>query len=196
MKTLTSKISSVLSSLAATAALALGASGCFVSGSASFEPGGYYEEPVPVETVIAEVSIDPGATMAATPGAGVGLFVQYDEGGHWMVFTTCDTDISGASCEFDILVSAVDSRTWIDNVEGFELEYDDSFTLGSDGSINLVTNTTYGMNGMLFDAEPGSAIEIDVLLDGVSQPQFVYVVSDGRLMQGVPTNPVDFEPAF
>ena len=58
-----------------------------------------------------------------------------------------------------------------------------------------MTSTTYGMNGITFDADPGALIELDVLLDGVAQPEFVYVVSDGRLLSGVPTNPVDFIPA-
>jgi hypothetical protein len=80
-------------------------------------------------------------------------------------------------------------------VQGADLDPSDAITLGTDGSINLVTDTTYGMNGLTFDADPGAVIEADVLLDGVPQPQFVFVVSDGRLLSGVPTNPVDFAPA-
>jgi hypothetical protein len=67
--------------------------------------------------------------------------------------------------------------------------------LNSDGSINLVADTDFGMNGFSFDADPGAMIEVDMLLDGVAQPRFVYAVSDGVLLEGVPTNPVDFDPA-
>jgi hypothetical protein len=115
-------------------------------------------------------------------------------GGYWTLYTTCDTAVSGTSCNFDILLSA-DARVVLDNVQGADLDPSDAITLGTDGSINLVTDTTYGMNGLTFDADPGAVIEADVLLDGVPQPQFVFVVSDGRLLSGVPTNPVDFAPA-
>lgn len=191
MKTFTSKISSVLSTLSAAAMFALGASGCLVSGSASLDIDPVYIEPAVIEQVV----VDTGASMAVEPGAGVGLFVQYDEGGHWTIFTTCDTDYSGAACDFDILLSATDARTSLDNVEGFDLDADDSFTLGTDGSINLMTRTSFGMNGMMFDATPGAEIEIDLLVDGMAQPQYVYAVSSGRLIDGVSTNPVDFLPA-
>lgn len=33
-----------------------------------------------------------------------------------------------------------------------------------------------------------------MLLDGVAQPRFVYLVSDGSLVDGVPSNPVDLAP--
>jgi hypothetical protein len=193
MKTFTSKISSVLTTLSAAAMLALGATGCLVTDD--LDPVDVvYVDPGPAADV-AKVTIDPGATMSVEPGAGVGLFVQYDEGGHWTVFTTCDTDYSGNACDFDVMVYETGARTTIANVEGFELDADDTFTTDADGSINLVTETTFGMNGMFFDTAPGAEIEIDVLIDGIAQPQFVYAVSGGRLIDGVRTNPVDFLPA-
>ncbi|APR79138.1 Hypothetical protein A7982_04485 [Minicystis rosea] len=188
----TNKLASIFSTLTAAAAVSLGLTGCVVTGSAGFD-GDIYVDPTPVATV-AEVAIDSGATMTADPGYGVGVFVQYDAGGFWTVYTTCDTEISGSSCNFDILVSA-DSRVYIDNVQGFDLESGDSIDVGIDGSINLVTDTAYGMNGFTFDADPGAIIELDVLLDGIAQPSFVYAVSDGALLKGVPTNPVDFVPS-
>ena len=187
----TNKLASIFSTLTAAAVSSLALAGCVFTGTVDGDI--YVDDPIPVATV-AEVAIDSGATMTADPGYGVGVFVQYDAGGYWTVFTTCDTEISGSACNFDILVSPV-SRTYIDNVQGFDLGLDDSFTLGTDGSINLVTDTAFGMNGFTFDADPGAVIELDVLLDGVSQPRFVYVVSRGALLQGVPTNPVDFVPS-
>lgn len=196
MKTLTSKLSSVLSTLSAAAMLAIGTSGCLISGSAGIDVG-VDIDPIYVEPAafIEQVVVDTGASMAVDPGAGIGVFVQYDQGGHWTIFTTCDTDYSATSCDFDMLVYPTDARTLLDNVEGFDLDASDSFTLGNDGSINLVTQTAFGMNGMMFDADPGAEIEIDILIDGVAQPEFVYTVSYGRLVDGVSTNPVDFLPA-
>lgn len=189
MNTSTRKMASLLSTLTAAATLALGTTGCIVSGSIDTT-----DPYVDYDPTVSAISIDPGATMAADPGQGVGVFVQYDRGGYWTVYTTCDTEISGSSCNFDILVYA-DSRVGLSNVEGFDLEANDSIALGVDGSINLVTDTAFGMNGMIFDADPGAALTFDVLLDGVEQPEFFYVVSNGRLLSGVPTNPVDLVPA-
>jgi hypothetical protein len=143
---------------------------------------------------IADVSIDPAASMDASPGDGVGLFVEYAGDGHWNVFTTCDTSISGASCNFDVVISA-DPSVVLSRVEGQDLNDFDTLSLDGDGSIRLVTDTDFGMNGVSFNAAPGATIEVDMLLDGVEQPEFVYAVSDGVLLRGVPSNPVDFTPA-
>ena len=49
--------------------------------------------------------VDPNASMMQSPGQGVGVFTQYDSGGHWYVWWTCDTSISNESCAFAIKVS-------------------------------------------------------------------------------------------
>jgi hypothetical protein len=190
-------IASLLTTLTACLSLSVLGTGCIIDGNGSGTVVVSDDDPTPIDTTpaIADVTIDPGASMSASPGEGVGLFVQYSEDGHWDVFTTCDTSISGASCNFDVLVSA-DPSVIIENVEGADLESSDTLSLLSDGSINLVTDTSFGMNGMSFDADPGATIEIDVLLDGETAQRYVYAVSGGALVQGVPTNPVDFTPAF
>ena len=180
-------IASLLSTLTAAASLSLFSTGCFVEA----DPG---TTTVATDPGIADVTIDPAAAMNASPGEGVGLFVEYAGDGHWNVFTTCDTSTSGASCNFDVVISA-DPSVVLSGVEGQDLSAGDTLSLDGDGSIRLVTDTDFGMNGVSFDADPGATIEIDMLLDGVEQPQFVYAVSDGVLLRGVPSNPVDFTPA-
>jgi hypothetical protein len=190
MKTsLTTKFASLLTTLTACVGLSVGATGCIVDGGATYS----VDTTVDVTPAVAVLDIDPGASMSSDPGNGVGLFVQYDQGGHWSVFTTCDTAITGSSCNFDVIVSA-DASVVLDNVQGLDLEPGDRVGLDYDGSINLVTDTSYGTNGLSFDADPGAIIEIDMLLDGVAQPRFVYLVSDGSLIDGVPSNPVDLAP--
>jgi len=183
------KITSVLSTLTAALGLSLFSTGCYFEA----DPGTVVvDDPTPA---IADITIDPAATMDVSPGDGVGLFVEYAGNGHWDVFSTCDTAVSGASCNFDVVISA-DPLVSISRVEGQDLNDFDSLSLESDGSIRLVTDTDFGMNGVSFDADPGATIEIDMLLDGEEQPAFVYAVSDGVLLRGVPSNPVDFTPAF
>lgn len=189
MNTTITKLASLLSTLAAAASLSLFGAGCVVDASAGVDTT--VTDPTPA---IADVTIDTGAAMAASPGEGVGIYVEYAGGGHWNVFTTCDTNISGASCNFDLVVSS-DESTSIGAVEGSDLGPTDSLTLQSDGSIRLVADTDFGMNGFSFDADPGATIELDALLDGEAQPEFIYAISDGALLKGMPSNPVDFTPA-
>ncbi len=160
------------------------------SGSPSTSPDP--QDPAP--DAIPAVSVDPNATMTTYPGEGVGLYVEYEEGGHWYVYTTCDTAISGASCAFDVIVTP-ELGASLSSVEGMELEANDAIKLYDDGSIGLVTDTAYGMNGVAFDADPGALVEIDMLLDGVPQPALVYYVDRGVLTAGVPGNPVGFIPS-
>ena len=144
--------------------------------------------------VVAVVTIDAGATLELTPGEGVGLFVQYAEGGHWNLSTTCDTRTSGQPCAFDVLISPAPEASF-SGVEGRGLSRDDRLELRPDGSVRLVTSTSFGTDGMSFDSEPGAIVEVDALLDGLPQPRFVYVVSEGAAVEGVPTNPVAFSPS-
>jgi hypothetical protein len=171
-----------MASVVAGAVLAIGASGCIVT-------------PLPIQPVpeVAQVSVQPGAPKVSPPGGGVGLFVQYDTGGHWRLLTNCDTAISGASCAFDVTVSAV-VGVKIDNVKGLSLGPTDSFVQFGDGSVNLVTNTTFGSEGLAFDANPGATIRLQVLVDGLPKPTLIHVVSQGGQFDGVPTNPIDLHP--
>jgi hypothetical protein len=179
-------LASLLSTLTLGLGLSLGATGCLIDGGPTTvvsDPG------------VADVTIDTGASLDSTPGDGVGFFVEYQGNGRWNAFTTCDTSISGASCNFDVVISA-DSDVVISGVEGRDLNDGDTLTLDADGTINLVTDTDFGQNGLTFSADPGATIEFDVLLDGAPQPAFVFAVSDGAVMQGAPSNPVDFTPAL
>lgn len=143
---------------------------------------------------VALVTIDSGATMSLSPGDSAGLFVQYAQGGHWNLSTTCDTRTSGQSCAFDVLLSPASGSSF-SAVQGQDLGDGDTLELRSDGTVRLVTATSYGTNGVTFDSDPGALVEVDTLLDGVEQPSFVNVVSNGAVLEGVPTNPVDLSPS-
>jgi hypothetical protein len=181
------KVASFLRTLAACTGLGLVAAGCFVQVDAP--------DAVTIAAGAAEISVDADATLSAAPGQGVGLFVEYAEGGHWHLFTACDTAISGASCSFDVLLSTGPGAALRD-VRGEDLVDGDFIGLADDGSIHFVTETSYGRNGLRFDADPGATIALDMLLDGESAPRFVYAVSDGEVLEGVPSNPVDLAPAL
>jgi hypothetical protein len=148
--------------------------------------GNVDEEPQPV-------SIDTGSSVDATPGEGVGLFVEYAEGGLWRIWVSCDTVYSGHSCAFDVLV-AVDDDSEILSVSSEELESDDEAGTSDAGSGFFRTETSSDLDGVRFETTPGAVLRVDTFLDGEAQPRFVYWVGDEVVHQGAPTNPVDFVP--
>ncbi len=144
--------------------------------------------------VVATVTIDTGATLPLDPGQSVGLFVQYAAGGHWNASTTCDTRVSGATCAFDVVFSPGPGASF-SAVEGQGLTRADTLELRDDGSVHLVTRTSYGTNGISFDQDPGASLVLDALLDGAVQPRLVHIVSDGSIAEGVPENPIALSPS-
>lgn len=186
----TTKIPSALSILAVALGFAVSVAGCAVDAG----PGTVVTttDPPPETSSTPDVTIDTGAQMSAGPGDGVGLFVQYQGDGRWDLFTTCDTATSGTPCNFDVVVSPTAGA--FSGVLGTDLGPQSSVALQSDGSIRLVTETDMGTDGVSFDADPGATIEVDVLLDGASQPQFIFAVSGGATLDGMPSDPVDFTP--
>jgi hypothetical protein len=184
------KAATKLASLFATLAAAASLTGCVVGVDPG--PGVVVTDPTPVAT-IPNVVVDAGAQMSADPGRGVGLFVQYQGDGRWDLFTTCDTATSGAACNFDVVVTA-DAGDYFTGVTGTDLSAASDVSMQDDATIRLVTSTDFGTDGVSFDATPGATINVDVLLDGVPQPAFIFAVSNGVVLNGMPSNVVDFTP--
>jgi hypothetical protein len=180
-------------------ALAAAGTGCFFfEGSGS--DGSNNTAPPPDNTVPdqpAQISIDADATLAAPPGDGVGVFVQYATGGHWTITTSCDvntdTNPDHVPCEFDVFATLLSPGTAISNWQGQALQGKDALEIQSDGTVHLITETGAGLDGMKFDTDPGAQIELDVWLDGQEAPRFIYWISDGVLHTGAPTDPVDIQ---
>jgi hypothetical protein len=198
--TTTRKLTSILSTFAACLGLAVGASGCFVGTDPYYGDVVVVGDPLPDTVVvvddpaIAQETIDADVTMDYKPGDGVGLYVEYSSGGHWHVFTTCDTKLTDLSCAFDVVIRP-EAGSLVSKVGGYDLAAGDSVGLTESGAVRLLSTTTLSDQGVDFDLDPGALVEIDFLLDGAPQPQFVYAVSHGLVLNGVATNPVQFIPA-
>jgi hypothetical protein len=180
--------------LLAAAPLALG--GCIILDDDDGHHGGWqddtYEPPPPAAEPML-VRIDTDATINAEPGEGVGLFVEYAAGGAWRFWTTCDTNYSNVACTFDVLVSVQQPADLVE-FSGYDLDGSDAVELYDLGSVYLAISTGSDIDGLMMTTEPGAIVRLEMYLDGVSQPRFVYWFGDGVLHTGAPTNPVDFEP--
>ena len=58
------------------------------------------------DPVIESVPIDAGSGLSADPGEGAGVFVEFLGDGQWNVWLTCDTELTGRSCAYDIYATA------------------------------------------------------------------------------------------
>jgi hypothetical protein len=135
------------------------------------------------------VDVDPNQTMTAKPGDGVGVFTEYQTGGHWKVWWTCDTNTTRLSCNFDIRVIVASGA--ITNVGG----------QGSQSSTQLAvarTVTSTQVHGITFDTAPGAVITLDASMDGEHDGGFLFFVQSGKVnggYSGTLTDPLMLEPS-
>jgi hypothetical protein len=146
------------------------------------------------------VDVDANRTMSASPGDGVGVFTQYQTGGHWNVWWTCDTNKTGLPCSFDVSVTV--STGSIAEVAGQALTAGDTLTQAGSQQIQVLTTTTTAVAGVTFDTvvPPGTTpiITLDAELGGVSDPAYLFFVQDGTVnggYSGMLTDPLMLEPS-
>jgi hypothetical protein len=146
------------------------------------------------------VDVDPNRTMNASPGQGVGVFTQYETGGHWDIWWTCDTSKTSLPCAFDVTVTV--STGTIASVAGQTLAAGDAPTQASTQSVELVTTTTTGIDGMTFDtvvpAGTTPIITLNAKLNGVDDAEYLFFVQDGQIngnYAGMLTDPLMLEPS-
>ena len=138
--------------------------------------------------------VDPGRTLNATPGQGVGVFVTYQPGGQWLVQWTCDSSITHESCFFDIAVSSDTGST--------AQLVDDSVAAGgavqNEGAMTVIqTTTTTEEDQASFSTTPGAAITVNVQLNGEPSGAYFFFVQNGAVnggYQGTLSDPMEFEP--
>ena len=175
------------------ATASLGLSGCIIIEKDDDYPHDGYVEPPPVSEDPRLVSIDTDATVSAEPGEGVGLFVEYTAGGAWRLSTTCDTNYSNIGCTFDAFAS-VDTSSELLDLSTEDLEGQDQAKILEEGVAGWHAETASDIDAITLTTTPGAILRVEMYLDGVSQPRFVYWLGKGVLHEGAPTNPIDFEP--
>ena len=145
------------------------------------------------------VDVDPNETMNATPGNGVGVFVEYKTGGHWHVWWTCDTNKTGLDCAFNNTVSVASGS--ITNLAGQGLATSDGVTQPGAQTVVAATRTTTGVDGMTFDTPFSSGqtpvITLEAQLNGSDNGQYLFFVQDSEInggFMGTLTDPLQLEP--
>lgn len=153
-----------------------------------------YSDPPPSSSVdIEEAIIDTDQLLEIDPGDGAGAFVEYEAGGTYHVTTSCDVG-QGGDCYWDIVVTPLGDAALL-SVSPFDLESEDSVTLGAGNQLRFVAKTGQDLDGFSFQTDPGAAIELDVLLDNGPGNRYLFWVGDGALHSGAPSNPIDLVPS-
>lgn len=146
----------------------------------------------------ARAFIEPDERLEAPPGEGAGVFVEYESGGRWHVWATCDTRLTGRACHFDVLAQT--STGSIRNVVGDALAPGDSLTQDCTDTAQLLLTSRSDISGMFFETQPGATVVFDVLVDGVPYPELVYWYGSFRetdasdVRYGAPGNPIALTP--
>lgn len=141
------------------------------------------------------VDVDANQVMKAIPGTGVGVYTEYKTGGHWHVWWTCDTSVSGYSCMFDVTLSAESGAIANAVTQGPD---GGSVTARGSNGIEVTTTTTNAVDGVTFDTDPGAVISLDAKLDGAEDGTFLFFVQDSQInggYQGTLSDPLLLEPA-
>jgi hypothetical protein len=141
------------------------------------------------------VEVDPNQTLSASPGGGVGVFTEYRTGGHWRVWWSCDTQLSGFACSYSISISVQSGG--ITNLDTTSLEPGNQATQPSALQVVATASTANSIDAISFDATPGESIELDAQVDGIRDGTFLFFVQNGKVnggYQGPLTDPLILHP--
>jgi len=148
------------------------------------------------------VVVDANKTLTATPGSGVGIFVEYQTGGHWHVWWSCDTNKTGLNCAFDIK-GQIDSGS----ISGGQTEDGTAWGKGQPSSSAYAYTltpqsfeaqkvTTTEVDGVRFDAPLGAVLTVTSSLGGLADGSFFFFVQNGQVNGGYTgklTDPLSFQ---
>jgi hypothetical protein len=141
----------------------------------------------PSSTVLL-ATVDPNVTMTATPGQGIGVFTEYDSGGRWHIWWTCDTALTQELCAFDVKISVATGTITEASADRFSssdtLATPSTPAPGPAGAIEALTTTTLNTEGVFFDTDPGATITLSATVGGVYSGQFLFWVQSGKINDG------------
>ncbi len=134
--------------------------------------------------------VDTNRSLSATAGQGVGVFVEYDSGGHWDITWTCDTALSGETCDFSLAFTVVGGGVPT-NVQPYGNPKVVTLENG------LVVDSTIGdsLDELTFDTPAGATMEMTTKLSGENNGAIVFFVQDGKVnggYSGTLSDPLDF----
>jgi hypothetical protein len=149
-------------------------------------------EPVSDSVAVPRRSIDTDAILTEIyPGYDTGLYIEYESGGLWYLYTTCSDVAVYGDCHWDV-ITTVNGGDFI-GTTGDDLESSDLLTFDDFGP-RYDVYTGEDFDGVFIQTTPGASLEVDVLLDDDYAWDEVFWVSDGVAVIGPPSNPFELVP--
>ncbi len=151
---------------------------------------------IPPSSQAIQVPIQTGVQLQTNVGQGVGLFVEYLGAGNWHVWSSCDTAISGYTCNFQVILTPQGANA-ITNTTLDPTDAPGSASPSTDGNseyLSFTTGTTAVGATVTFNT-PGAPVEIAYSLDGNYDPHYWDWASGGITHEGAPTDPLVFTPS-
>jgi hypothetical protein len=176
--------------------------GCVADSTSSSSGGGYTYEGSgssssgagPSQPILADIDTN-GQLVLPAGGQGIGVYVTYDQGGHWTLSWTCDTAVTNLPCPYVVDASVAAAAGSIDNAMANPSSASAAFAIVSAQEIRATTTTTTGVDAMTFDTTPGAIVTVSVQLD--TNVSFFFV-QDNQVnggYTGALTNPMMFKPS-
>ncbi len=113
------------------------------------------------EPILADIDTN-GQLVLPAGGQGIGVYVTYDQGGHWTVSWTCDTAVTNLPCPYVVDASVAAAAGSIDNAMANPSSTTAAFAIVSAQEIRATTTTTTGIDAMTFDTTPGAIVTVSV----------------------------------
>jgi hypothetical protein len=151
--------------------------------------------PVVARTAPEMATIDTNSTdvISSPPGEGIGVLVDYDAGGHWHIWSVCDTAVTGLSCGWDVTAQVM-SGDPVTNLSGDDLESGDFAGTTHSDTTFFSAETDLGVDGVFFDTAPGAPVEVSASVDGCVFADVISWSNAGDAQTST-TNPVTLTPA-
>lgn len=141
---------------------------------------------------VRNVSVDTDAGLTTEPGHGTGVFVEYTAGGHWHIWTVCDTALSGYDCAYDVTGQVIGGKA--SNILPEELEGSDLASSSCDDTAFLTTSTGRDFDAMWFDAPAGATLRVTAALGSALYPNLIYWISNAMAHDDANANPLELTP--
>ena len=143
-------------------------------------------------TQVKGVGIDTDAQLVTDAGQGAGVLVEYMNGGHWHIWTVCDTSISGYRCDFDVTAQAIGAK--VSNLLAEQLESGDVSTSYCADTALLGVTTGTDFDGLWFDTTPGATVRITAALGETLYENVLYWTTGGVVHDDANANPLELTP--
>jgi hypothetical protein len=139
--------------------------------------------------------IDRGGYLELDPGRGAGATVEYAGDGFWRIAVTCDTELTGYGCLWDIEVTPLEAELGSVAPEGLERRdsLDRFFFEPGIETVAFVSETGSDIDAFTLETAPGTGVRVDALLDGACAGPFVSWIEYDEIV-GSPTQAVDLYP--